>query len=311
MFEPGDIYFSSFPKFVQRPETVDYNIDSLKVNPRPRPIVVLEQVDKNRIIAAPISSDGSGMNTIFPSFVPLKQENYPKTLTKDSYIKLNQIQTIDTKWLYGDPEPKLAGRLNDTDLDRTRYFSLYVTQTERAYAKWISEIVSKNVKIPRADIEAAVINEIGLPNRRTRKEPPGMQRGDIITSHFQPDSHQQSKERISGTHGAIVLVDGKYASAPRGQSIVVPMVENSKEFMHLSSAADVGITHEGKVYRALVSQIQPMNWDWMESQIGKVPQQQMLDLDRSVVNTLGLRNKVIEKSREMIEEHLKSRSKSR
>lgn len=311
MFEPGDIYFSSFPKFVQRPETMDYNIDSLKVNPPPRPIAVLEQIDANRIIAAPISAVTSGLSTVFPSFVPLKQSNYPETLTKDSFIKLNQIQPMDTKWLYGSPAPVLAGRLNANDLDRTRYFSLYATQTEKAYANWISEIVSKNVKLSRADVETAVIKEMGLPDRRYRREPTGYQRGDIVMSHFQPAIHNPSSERIQGTHGAVLLVDGKHAQEPRGQTIVVPIVENSKDYIHLSSASDVGVTLDGKVYRALVSQIQPMNIDWMESRVGRVDKQQMLDLDRSVVNTLGLKDKVMEKSRSMIQEHLKNKPKQR
>lgn len=312
MYQPGDIYFSNFPKFVQRPDTRDFNIDSMKVNPSPRPMVVLQDINSKRLVGAPISSDKSGMNNIYPSFVPVRAADYPSFLRNDSYIKLNQIQRIDTKWLYPSNAPVKVGQLKPIDLDRVRYFSLYATQTEPAYAKWITDIVSKNVKqLNHESLARDIIDNLGLPQRRERRSPAAFERNGIYKAHFQPEIRNPSTEILSGEHLAIMMVDGKYAMSPNGQSVVIPLIENTKENAHLSSANDVGIHMDGKVYRAAVSQMQPMNWDWIGNKVGTVDKQQMLDLDRSVVDTLGLKDNVIEKSREAIHDHILNKPKIR
>lgn len=313
IYKPGDVYFCTFPKFVQRPNTNDYNIDSLKDNASPRPVAILHEIDSNRAIAAPISSDGSQNNLLYDTFVPIKAANYPSFLKKDSFIKTNQIQVIDTKWLYPSTSPRLVGSLNTVDLDRTRYFSLYATQTEKAYTKWISEIVSKNVKsIDHGTLEAALKMELPLHSRPERRHPLDFNRMEVYKCHFQPAIHNPSPERISGTHAGILLTDGKFGHIPPGQTIAVPLVLNVEANKRVFSSLDVGISMNGQVMRACVSQIQPMNRDWIEGQaLGKVDKLQMLDLDRSVINVLGLRDQVIEKSRSLIKDIGKNRSKAR
>ncbi|MEK5061084.1 hypothetical protein BK126_26575 [Paenibacillus sp. FSL H7-0326] len=304
MVQPGDIFFSNFPKFVQRENAADYNIDSKKPNARPRPVVVLEEITPNRLFVAPITGDASGMNLSFPTFVPLKEKDYPGVLSKDSFIKLNQNQSIDIKWIVDNQK---VGQLTPKDLDRTRHFSLYASQTEKAYSEWISEIVAKNVKVNRPDIERQVLDELNLPTRKFYRQPPiDLKRSDIVPCHFQPEILNQSKERIHGNHLGIVIVEGNIRQSPPGQSIVVPVVENKSDYVHLYSPKDVGVTINGQARRVLLSQMQPMNWSWMEldKKVGQVMKQQMLDVDRAVIDTLGLKPEVIKKSRSLISEQL-------
>jgi mRNA-degrading endonuclease toxin of MazEF toxin-antitoxin module len=303
--EAGDIYVCNFPKFVQIPDTQDHNIDSMKPEAKGRPIVVLQQIDQNRLIAAPISSDGVQNYLKYPSYVPIYQKAYPSFLKGDSFVKTNQPQILDVKWLLPVHEPTKIGQLNPLDLDRVQLRTVYATQTETEYARWISEIVAKNIRIKPAIVETEILNKINLSDRVTIAPKVVIARGDVHLCHFQPEKHNPSENRIYGDHKAIVLTDSKYAHIPTGQTIVVPLIENKVENLAYFSSNDVVYGNE----RACVSQIQPMNRDWMEPKSASLNDSQTMELDRAVISALGLKDKVINHARSVIQTLLQSKER--
>lgn len=310
-YEPGDVYFSTFPKFVQIAGTTDYNLDSLKPNPSPRPIVVLQQLSDRRIIVAPISSDGIQNHLLFPSYVPISHKQHPDFLKNDSFIKTNQIQAIDVKWLHPSGAPRKAGQLQGLELDRVYQFALFVTQNEVSYARWISEIVTKNVKADPKKVERDVLDAMNLPNRNTRTPHVAYDRGEVFDCHFPEVIKPATTDRVTGIQKAVVLTDAKYAHLPAGQTIVVPLIENTAENMRFASTHDVGFRIDGKDYRAAISQIQPMNRDWMDRLVARLAVGQQIELDRAVIAGLGIKQEVLRQSRSIIREHLRNKPRSR
>jgi len=304
-FGRGDVYFCTFPKFVQIPNTIDHNIDSLKPSIRPRPVVVLEQVTLNRVIAAPITSDGVQNNLLFDSYVLIRKGDY-EFLTKDSFVKTNQVQILDTAWLYPSGSPKKVGELKNIDLDRVYQYTLYATQTEKEYVRWITQIVSKRVKVDPSQIRSKIEEKLGLPLKVSRTPVINFNRGDIFECHFQPIINSTSLERLHGNHKAIILTDARYAHIPQGQTIVVPLLENSHENMRYFSKYDVNARFEKKEYRVAVSQIQPMNRDWLDKHISRIKTtNQQIEIDRAVISVLGLREKVYKQANNLIQKLLK------
>lgn len=296
-FESGEIYFSHYPKFVQIPGTTDFNIDSVKPNATPRPLIVLQEIDKNRIIAVPISSDNVKNNLKFPSYVPIHQKDYPEFLNKDSFIKTNQIQIMDTKWLHPAGSPQKVGQIKPVELDRVQIITLFTLQNETQYAKWISELVAKHVQAPAAQLEQDIIQRMKLPERQEINPSLKFDRGDVRICHFQPDQ-QGSTERFHGTQKGIILTDAKYAHIPPIQTVAIPLIPNKPENKAYFSSHDVVFGKD----RACVSQIQPMNKGWMEKQVGKLNVNQMMEVDRSVITSLGLKKKVMQESRTMMQQ---------
>lgn len=298
-YQPGDIYFCMYPKFVQIPNTTDYNIDSVKIAATPRPIVVLQQVDSQKLIAIPISSDGAQNFLKFPSYLPLLKNDYPSFLKNDSYIKTNQVQLLDVKWLVPQHQPIKVGQLNPLELDRAQLRTLYATQSESAYANWISEIVAKNIKTNPEQVEKEVLENLHMPDRLTIKPSMPFKRGDIYKCHLQPEISNASKERIYGDHNAVVMTDAKFAHISPTQTIVVPILDHKVENISYFSPHDVIFGNQ----RACVSQIQPMNKDWMENKAASLTMPQMMEMDRAVIATLGLKQQVIDRARSMIQQH--------
>lgn len=305
VYKPGDVYFCTFPKFQQIPNARDYNIDSLKPSATPRPIVILQQVGTNRVIAAPITGDDAQFHKRSPTFVPLRRENYSTFLKKDSFVKTDQLQILDMKWMYPSNAPRKVGQIQGVELDRVFLFSMYATQTELAYARWISEIVAKSTRLVSAEVERDVMEKMGFPPRPAGNPGPvPYSRGDIYMCHFQPILHPQTKERLEGTHPAIILTDSTFRHIPPGRTIVVPLLENSAEHSRFASQHDVILPLFGKTYRALVSQIQPMNSDWMDKPLHKLNISAQLEVDRAILTGLGMREKVIEQAKSIIKTRL-------
>lgn len=299
IFKPGESYFCSYPKFVQIKDKTDYNIDSTKIDPTPRPIVILQQIDDKRVIAAPVSSDQVQSHLQFPSYVPISAKDYPAFLKKDSFVKTNQVSVLDVKWLLPTAQPRKVGDLNAIDLDRIQLYSLYATQAELNYAKWISEIVSKNMKIKPNEIEKDIMQQLSFPDRRQVSHPGnGFERGDVRICHFQPEIENSSPVRLYGDHKGIVLTDSKYAHIPKGQTIVVPLIDNKTSNLPFFGTHDVVFGDQ----RACMSQIQPMNRGWMDDKVASLNKPQMMEIDRSVISTLGLKQQVIDRARSIIQQ---------
>lgn len=310
-YQPGNVYFGHFPKFIQIPDTQDYNIDSLKANAKPRPLAILQQLDQNRIIAAPITGDDARNHEIFSSYIPLRKNDYPQFLAKDSFLKTNQIQVFDISWLYPIRQPKLVGALSAIDLERAQYFSLYSTQTVDAYTKWVTEIINKNVPSFKAagelkNIDFQVLTYPSLPPHRARE----FNRGDIVISKF-PGTVPPSSEKLVGEFPAVVLTDGNLGHIPTGQTIVIPLVPNISEYANFMSAFDTKVKSQGQVLRACVGQISPMNRDWMGERMGRLHPLEQLELDRGVITGLGMKKLVLDHSKSQIAKLLQNRSKGR
>lgn len=296
IYQAGDIYISMYPKFVQIPNTKDFNLDSMKPNATPRPIVVLQQIDENRLIAAPISSDAVQNHLKFPSFVPIQQKDYPDFLKKDSFVKTNQVQVMDTGWLLPSAAPLKLGKLKSLDLDRVQIRTLFSTQTEKAYAQWISEMVAQSLPIPTEQTERDILQKLNLPDRLSIKPNIAYNRGDVRMCHFQPEKEKTSTERLYGDHRGILLTDAKYIHIPPVQAIVIPLVENKKENESYFSKHDIVFGDE----RACVSQIQPMNKGWINQKVSSLNATQIMEMDRAVISSLGLKQQVLNQSKSLI-----------
>lgn len=299
-YNPGSVYYSNFPKLEQIPGTQDFNIDSLKPDPvPPRPIVVLEQIDQDRVIAAPIASDGAQGHLLYGTYVPLRHQDYPEMMKKgyDSYVKTNQVQVVHTNTFYPKISPQKVTDLKPVDLDRVQIYTLYASQTEKAYANWIGEIVAKNVRMKAPAVEKTVLNELSLPRRPFKPSRIAYERGDLILAQFQPEIGNPASQRLTGEHKAIIMTDSGFAHIPQGQTYAVPVLPNQKEYLSYFSPHDVLFGND----RACVSQLQPLNRDWIGLKGGKLNTAQMIEVDRGVISSLGLQQQVINKARSIIQ----------
>lgn len=298
-YNPGEIYYSTFPKFQEVPDTKDFNIDSKKVNSTPRPAAVLWQVDSDHVIVAPLGSDGVQNHLLFGTFVPLRHQDYPELMKSghDSYVKTNQVQLIDTKHLYPSIAPKKVTDLKPVDLARVQIYTLYATQTDKEYAHWIGEIVAKNIRVKAPAIEDAVLKELALPKRPMRTPKIAYERGDVTLGMFPPEINNPASTRLTGQHKAILLTDAQFGHIPPGQTYAVPLLPNQKENLPYFSANDVLLGTD----RACVSQIQPLNRDWVGEKVAKLNTSQMIEVDRGLISSLGLQQQVINKAKSLIQ----------
>lgn len=305
-YEPGSIYFCQFPKFVQPLQGgKDYNVDSLKPGVNPRPAVVLQETDQRRLLVAPISSDGAGNNERVPTFLRMKRSDYPQILKNDSFIKLNQMQVIDSQWLYPANAPQKVGDLKPLDLDRAQQLSLYATHTEESYVRWISEIVSKNLKVNAQQLRTLEENmgqDLKFVDSPTRNHPLPYDRGGIYSCLFQP-STPSSAYRLQGEHPGVLITPGNLVRVAPGQTLVVPLVEENQSLKALQSKHDLMVSIKDKDMRALVSQIQPVNYGWIDrNQLSRLTVGNQIEMDRAVISALGLRDHVLAASRELIQD---------
>lgn len=109
-FKRGEVYQVDFPG------------DGGYIIKKERPAVVLQDSDfpRKTVIVAPITGlekeDGTKKELIHTDVV-INASDYPNTLTKDSFIKLEQIQALSRQRL-----KKKLGKLNEEDMVRLNLF---------------------------------------------------------------------------------------------------------------------------------------------------------------------------------------------
>ncbi|WP_146000555.1 hypothetical protein [Paenibacillus pasadenensis] len=299
-FAPGSVYFARFPKLEQVLDRPDYNMDSMKPGATPRPVFVLRQLDEERVLIAPSTTEKLGKKLDPTSFVPISGYAMDKPGVL-SYAKVSQIQPMPISKLLPADNPIQVDQLRPVDLDRVMLGSIYVTQTEQGYAKWISDIVSKNVRLDPQQLERQMTDELSLPDRPTESVRFPFKRGDIYMARYQPEIGNSDPARLTGQHPSIFLTDGENMHIPVGQTVVVPVLPNTEEYARYFSKHDVLLGDQ----RACMNQLQPMNRSWTDQQLlGQLTPGQQLEIDRGVLTSLGMREHIIERSKSLIQERL-------